>query len=223
MTSNWPVVIYRGLDSKSSTASPTGAFPTPPLSIGPGAAPPQMGAWPAKALVAYATAIDPNAKIEELTKIWLCWQGYGDPGIGEIPIGHDWGWGWDMPEITSNSTSQNGFGMCELPETSTTTTTTTLATSRPTTKTPTMTLTPILNRPDPMKNWIHYFNSGQKMSNIWLQNGHMSACNRIASLAGVLGRKCTDTELLGPFLVEGTLPFSRTRTESRVDMARIIV
>ncbi|KAK3898662.1 hypothetical protein C8A05DRAFT_37746 [Staphylotrichum tortipilum] len=43
-TSNWPAVAYRGPDGKSSTASPTGAFPTSPPSIGPGPAPPQMGA-----------------------------------------------------------------------------------------------------------------------------------------------------------------------------------
>jgi hypothetical protein len=39
-TTNWPAVVYRGPDGKSSTASPTEAFPIPPPSIGPGAAPP---------------------------------------------------------------------------------------------------------------------------------------------------------------------------------------
>lgn len=108
-TSNWPAVVYRGPDGKSSTASPTEAFPTPPPSIGPGAAPPQMGTWPGKALVARAAAaVDPNAEIEEGAKSWLCqlfannpsyWDldipkectGYGgNPGIGEIPMGPGW-------------------------------------------------------------------------------------------------------------------------------------
>ena len=67
-TSNWPVVVYRGPDGKYSTASPTEAFPTPPPSIGPGAAPPQMGAWPAQAIVARAAALDPNAELEAKAK-----------------------------------------------------------------------------------------------------------------------------------------------------------
>ncbi|KAH6649971.1 pectate lyase superfamily protein-domain-containing protein [Chaetomium tenue] len=224
-TSNWPAVIYRGPDGETSTASPTGAFPTPPPSIGPGAAPPQMGAWPAQPLVVRAAAVDPNADIDEKAKEWLCRQaasnpsywdsdlvkdcpGYFGPGLGEIPLGpggngFGWGWGWDVPEITGNGTSYGELELCDLPETSTTTTSAT-----PTRTTAPSTPTPTKNRADPNKNTIHCFNSGQKMSNIRLQNGRNSACNNLAMQAGVSGRKRGTGEIEGPFLVDSRLPFS---------------
>jgi hypothetical protein len=233
-TSNWPAVVYRGPDGKTSTATPAVAFPTPPPSIGPGAAPPQMGAWPAQALVVRAAAVDPNADLDKSAHDWLCRQaaanpsywdvdlakdcpGYGGPGYGEIPIGggggggdgFGWGWGWDVPEITGNGTSYGGnFEPCDLPESSTTTTTTSATrthTTAPSTPTPTK------NRADPNKNTVYCFNSGQKMSNIRLQNGRNSACNNIAWHAGVSGRnlkRATTGELQGPFMAEGTLPFT---------------
>ncbi|KAH6845713.1 pectate lyase superfamily protein-domain-containing protein [Chaetomium sp. MPI-CAGE-AT-0009] len=231
-TTNWPVVVYRGPDGKSSTATPTGAFPTPPPSIGPGAAPPQMGAWPAQALVARAAAVDPNTEIEEKAKDWLCRQaainpslwdvdfvtecpGYGGPGIGEIPLGpggdgFGWGWGWDVPEITGDGTTIGDVELCELPET-TTTTTTTSAGPTVTDPGPTPDPTPILDRADPNKNTVQCFNSGQQMSNIRLQNGRNSACSIIGSHAGVVSgskKKRADSKLQGPFMVEGRLPFS---------------
>ncbi|EAQ92534.1 hypothetical protein CHGG_00769 [Chaetomium globosum CBS 148.51] len=222
-TSNWPAVVYRGPDGKTSTATPTAAFPTPPPSIGPGAAPPQMGAWPAQALVVRAAAVDPNADLDKSAHDWLCRQaamnpsywdldiakdcpGYGGPGFGEIPIpggdGFGWGLGWDVPEITGNGTSYGDFEPCELPESSTTTSATRTRTTTASTPTPTK------NRADPDKNTIHCFNSGQKMSNIRLQNGRNSACHNIGVYAGVSGRKRATGELEGPFMVEGTLPFS---------------
>jgi hypothetical protein len=193
-----------------------------------------MGAWPAQALVVRAAAVDPNADLDKSAHDWLCRQaaanpsywdvdlakdcpGYGGPGYGEIPIGggggggdgFGWGWGWDVPEITGNGTSYGGnFEPCDLPESSTTTTTTSATrthTTAPSTPTPTK------NRADPNKNTVYCFNSGQKMSNIRLQNGRNSACNNIAWHAGVSGRnlkRATTGELQGPFMAEGTLPFT---------------
>ncbi|KAK4103745.1 glycoside hydrolase family 55 protein [Parathielavia hyrcaniae] len=217
-TSNWPAVVYRGPDGKPSTASPTEAFPTPP-SIGPGAAPPQMGAWPAQALVARAAAVDPNTEIKDIAQSYMCrlWANnpsYWDsertqkcPGYrtGEMPMGpglDGFGFNWDVPQITSISDFEDVIELCELPETSTTTTS---ATSTPTT--PTASPTPIMNRADPNKNQVHCFNSGQKMSNIRLQNGRNSACDHLAMHAGVSGRKREGGELQGPFMVDNTLRF----------------
>ncbi|UNI24920.1 hypothetical protein JDV02_010637 [Purpureocillium takamizusanense] len=49
-TPAWPRVKYNGPDGKESYASPSGPFPTPPLSIGPDAKPPTSGNWPKKAI-----------------------------------------------------------------------------------------------------------------------------------------------------------------------------
>ncbi|KAK3897082.1 exo-beta-D-glucanase [Staphylotrichum tortipilum] len=188
-TANWPVVIYRGPDGK------------PPPSIGPGAAPPQMGAWPAQGLVARAAAVDPNGDIADRTKTWLCrviannpsyWDsdipeeclgyggggGGGGPDLGEMPLGNGglgWDWGWDVPQITPNGTAEGELELCELPETSTTSTTSATRTRTTQTEAP----TPVLRRADPNTNQVHCSNSGQKMTNIRLQLGRNSACNQI--------------------------------------------
>ncbi|KAK4031880.1 hypothetical protein C8A01DRAFT_20966 [Parachaetomium inaequale] len=214
-TSNWPVVVYLGPDGKYSTASPTGAFPTPPPSIGPGAAPPQMGAWPAQALVARAAAFDPNAEIGGMANDWLCKVLTKEPTHWDPDIAKDcpgYGGPGDVPQITSNGTYQGYQGegtyqgedvMCELPETSTTTTSATR-----TRTTPTQTPTPTMNRADPSKNQVKCFNAGRKMSNIRLQNGRISACDNIAWRAGVSGRKRAAVELPAGFVADGTLPLS---------------
>ena len=45
-TPSWPSIVYTGINGQSTTTVPSGPFPTPPPSIGPGAPAPPIGSWP---------------------------------------------------------------------------------------------------------------------------------------------------------------------------------
>lgn len=224
-TSIWPVVVYMGPDGQTSTASPTTAFPTPPPSIGPDAPAPANGAWPALPLVAVRAAgvavrpagVDPNEEIARLAKAALCriwganpedWDmarlnecpGFYDQSLapGEIPLGG--GWGWDVPEIIGVGGEEVAF--CDYdPATSTT------RTATRTSAAPTPTASPS-QRADPNRNEVHCFGTGERMSNVRLQNGRRSACNNIERYAqqqsGNLKRQSGGMELTGGFKYQDT-------------------
>lgn len=219
-TSNWPVVVYTGPDGKTSTASPTTAFPTPVPSIGPDAPAPANGAWPTRPLIALRAAVDPNQQIADMTKEYLCRHWTADPehwdmarlnecpgfygtGLtpGEIPIGG--GWGWDVPEIVGVDGALGGGQniFCDLPPRSTTTTATATRTSAAPTATP--------SRADPSRNEMHCFGSGEPMSNARLQYGRRTACSNIEFQAQVQSgnrkRQSGGVELKGGFKYQDTL------------------
>lgn len=183
-TSSWPAVVYSGPDENPTTVDPTGPFPTPPPSIGPGAPPPPMGSWPKR-------DIQPNFGFQDLPFVDLC--GYFDPTCVQQPWLYGDGIGGDSgPFVDGSLPGDDDDGNDEnwreyLTQTSSTTTTTT----RTTTRTTTTTTIPPSPEPspregDPIKDERHCYDGGITEIHVRLDNAANSFCNGLGSAGAVL-------------------------------------
>lgn len=171
---SWPAVTYIGQNGLAATTAPSIPFPTPPASIGPGAAAPPKGSWPKRAVQPVAGLIN-----QPIVKPCFFWDPFcEDPwGFGEMPDPED---PYDErgPEDDVICPEEEG----EEESTTTSTTKATSTTSQGSTPTSEQEQQPTespYEHADPMKNKRDCYDGGRKASHEQLDNSIRSFCNSL--------------------------------------------
>ncbi|KAG6001336.1 hypothetical protein E4U21_004434 [Claviceps maximensis] len=174
-TPAWPQVVYTGPDGKDTMTGPSIPFPTPPSSIGPGAAPPASGSWPKRWIVPVLgdeTVPDVDRCSFDYPECYISPLKYGQAPFAP-PVGPDHnGWeevgdDWDGTDLDPTEV------IC--PDIATTTSTTSTAAAP--IKTPEPKPSPRVG--DPMQNTRQCYNSGFHTTHIRLDNAIDSYCNHL--------------------------------------------
>lgn len=179
-TASWPVIIYTGPNGEPTTTAPTGAFPTPPPSIGPDAAAPPSGSWPKRAIQPIQGNVD-NPWVAECSFFDLMCT--SDPSV----LGQPWKWG----NVTGDPTGSGGgfdenwedaLTMC-LPETSSSSS---VSQPKPTSAIAQPQPAPSPREGDPGQNGVECYGSGQKTEHARLDSTANDFCNEIGKPGVVL-------------------------------------
>lgn len=192
---SWPPVTYIAKNGLAATTAPSVPFPTPPSSIGPGAAAPPKGSWPKRAVQPIAGFI--NQPVVQPCFFWDPFEGCKDLwDIGEMPDPED---PYDErgPEDDVICPEEEG----EEETTTSTTQKTTSTTSKEPTSTsesePEPTESPY-EEADPLKNERKCYDGGRKASHAQLDNAVKSFCNSLGKPGTVFKDSTFKKSLLEP-------------------------